>query len=158
MAVDLGALDTSYLALFVGLRANALVLEHLDARGFADIKESDGYVVQHLVEGPRTITELARRLGVSQQAASKSVADLKKRRLITVGASADGRARAVRLSERGLAVVAEARKARLAIERRVSRACAGDELDATRKTLTSILEVLGGVNSVRDRRVPRPRA
>jgi len=69
--VDLARLDIAYLGFFLGLRVNELVLEKGAAAGFRVMRESHGYVVQHLIESERSITELARRMNVSQQAASK---------------------------------------------------------------------------------------
>lgn len=146
-------LDTAYLAFFVGLRVNALVTEALHANGYTDVREADGYLVQHLVEGPRTITELARRMGVTQQAASKAVADLKRRKLVAVHVSEDNRARDVELAPRGHQLLAAARKARRAVDTRLSATCSPKELEALREKLTVMLETLGGVAAVRERRV-----
>ncbi|MET0791839.1 MAG: MarR family transcriptional regulator, partial [Polyangiaceae bacterium] len=63
------ALDLGYLSLFVGLRINELVLDALLKAGFAGIRHAHGYVFQHLLPGPLAISELARHLGVTQQAA-----------------------------------------------------------------------------------------
>ena len=49
------------------------------ARGFADLRFGDGVIFQHLVENDLTVTDLADRMQVSQQAASKAVADLRAR-------------------------------------------------------------------------------
>jgi hypothetical protein len=58
-----------------------------------------------LMPWPRTIGSLAERLGVSQQAASKAVADLERRGCVRREADpADGRARRVALTARGDAV------------------------------------------------------
>lgn len=81
-----------------------------------DIRYRDGYVFQHLIDGPRTASELARRLGVSQQAASKQVADLVARALVTKQRDpADGRAWLVALSDRGRLAVDAGRRARSGI-------------------------------------------
>ena len=74
--VDAPHLDLGYLAFFLGLRVNQLVLEQMHAAGFDNVRESHGYVIQRLIEEERTITELARRMEVTQQAASKFVAEL----------------------------------------------------------------------------------
>jgi DNA-binding MarR family transcriptional regulator len=65
--------------------------------GLADLRFTDGFVFQQLVGGPVTIGALAEPLGVSQQAASKSVADLERRGY--VARSRDpGDARALRVA------------------------------------------------------------
>ena len=81
-----------------------------------DIRFRDGYVFQHLVPGPCSISELARRLGVTQQAASKQVADLVDRGLVTKAPDPDdARAWLVSLSDRGRRAVEAGRLARTAI-------------------------------------------
>ena len=56
-------------------RVDVEVLQAVRAAA-GSVRHADGYVFQHLLDGPITPTELARRLGVSQQAASKQVADM----------------------------------------------------------------------------------
>ena len=50
-------LDLAYLALFLGMRVNQLVLEHLKAAGFKNPRESHGYVIQHLIEKERSLVD-----------------------------------------------------------------------------------------------------
>ena len=69
-------LDLPYLGFFLGLRVNELVMARTIRGGFTGVRESHGYVIQHLIESDRTITELAQRMAVTQQAASKIVAEL----------------------------------------------------------------------------------
>ena len=45
-------------------------------RGLPDLRTAHGFLVQHVVTGPRPIGEIAERMGVSQQAVSKSVGEL----------------------------------------------------------------------------------
>ena len=67
-----------------------------------DLRFADGVVFQHLVPGPIAIGALAERLGVTQQAASKAVADLERRGYVERAAgAADGRVRHVSLTARG---------------------------------------------------------
>src|SRR5215470_7906099 len=96
--VDLKQLDIAYLGFFLGLRVNELVLEKGLAAGFRGMRESHGYVVQHLIESERSITELARRMNVSQQAASKAIAELVEHGIVESNRATDRRARRVRLS------------------------------------------------------------
>ena len=82
-----------------------------------DLRFADGVVFQHLVAGPRTIGALAERLGVSQQAASKAVADLERRGYVRREADpGDGRARLVALTARGDAAIEAGRRHRAAVE------------------------------------------
>lgn len=51
-------------------------MRRLHAAGHADLRTSHGYVVQHVVEGPRPVGEIATRMGITQQAVSKTVGEL----------------------------------------------------------------------------------
>jgi DNA-binding MarR family transcriptional regulator len=149
-------LDLGYLALFVGMRMNALVLEALHRGGFAGLREAHGYVFQHLLAGPRTVSDLAELLGVSQQAASKSVAELVSLGFLEDVPSADRRARTVALSAHGRACIARGRDLRAKRERALV-ARHGDAIDRTRALLAQILEEIGGAEMVRARRVRQAR-
>jgi DNA-binding MarR family transcriptional regulator len=99
---------------------NAYV-EHLHRRlaehGFTDLRPTFGLPLRALHERPRTLTELARGLGVSKQAAAKIVSELARRSLITREPSPDdGRATLLRLSPRGRELVAEAIRIGNAVE------------------------------------------
>src|SRR5262249_61261267 len=98
--VDPAGLDLAYLGFFLGLRVNELVIEKGAEAGFREMRESHGYVVQHLIESDRSITELARRMNVSQQAASKSIAELVKHGVVESRPGRDKRARRIRLTQR----------------------------------------------------------
>src|ERR1700674_1869735 len=69
-------LDLGYLALFLGLHVNELVLERLAEAGMKGGGESHGYLIQHLIETEGSTPELPGRMGVTQQASSKMVAEL----------------------------------------------------------------------------------
>lgn len=149
-------LDLGYLALFVGMRINELVLEQAHASGYGDIRQSHGYVFQHLVEGPKQVSELATLLGVSQQAASKAVAELVDLGYLERTVADDRRAREVALSDKARRAIAETRKSRAAIERRLV-GTRGAEIARAKRLLASVLEDLGGADTVRARRVRAPR-
>src|SRR2546422_3321055 len=91
-------LDLGYLGLFLGLRVNELVVDRMIAAGFRRVRMSHGFVIQHLIEADRSITELAARMEVSQQAASKVVAELVRLGLLEVSAGEDRRRQAVPVS------------------------------------------------------------
>ena len=76
--LDPAQLDVVLAALFAGLALNERVTERLHAAGFDDVRFSHGFVFQHLVPGPLAVGALARRMGVSQQAASKAAAELER--------------------------------------------------------------------------------
>jgi DNA-binding MarR family transcriptional regulator len=156
--VDPKALDVGYLALFVGQGFADRVLEALAAAGHADLRFSHGFVIQHVVDADRTIGELALRMGVTQQGASKAVAELETLGYLErVPDPADARIRRVRLSARGRAAVQISRRAREKIEHGLATAVGAREIAHARRTLARILEVVGATESVRARRVRPPR-
>src|SRR5919198_2336569 len=98
MDFDPADADLSLASLFAGWVLADEIQRRLAADGFADSRFADGVVFQHLVSGPVTISTLAEKLGVTQQAASKSVADLGNRSYVSRRPDpADARARQVLL-------------------------------------------------------------
>jgi DNA-binding MarR family transcriptional regulator len=155
--MDVRELDLGHLALFVGYAFADAVQAALASR-HGDLRFSHGFVFQHLVEGERTIGELAARQGVTQQAISKVVAELEGMGYVERIADADdARKTRVRLSRRGHAAVAAARRARAQVERRVRARLGDTAVDETRARLAEALELLGGAQAVRGRRVKLPR-
>ena len=146
-------LDLAYLALFLGQRLNELVLEHLVERGFHRARESHGYLIQHVIDSERTITELAKRMEVSQQAASKSVAELLRLGTLEIVSGKDRRAKRIRLSKRGWESVQCARQERVRLDQRLKEAIGEKAHKRTRDRLLSCLEELGGLERILDRRV-----
>ncbi|AQZ60756.1 Transcriptional regulator, MarR family [[Actinomadura] parvosata subsp. kistnae] len=159
MSVDLYELDLGTLALFVGSAAAEAVQKELAAHGFDGLRVSHGYVFQHLVEDlPRTIGELARKMEVTQQAASKVVAELEGLGYVErVPDPRDARIRRVRLTGRGHAAVGAARRARAAQEERLVARGGRERLEECRAVLAELLEELSGAGAVRRREVRPPR-
>ena len=149
-------LDLGHLGLFLGLRVNELVMEKLRAAGFGHVRESHGYVVQHLIERERSITELAERMEVTQQAASKVVAELAGLGVVELEAGEDRRAKRVRLTARAWESVRVARRARRGIEKRLARAVGEGRYAEACSVVGACLEALGGMGRVKARRVRAP--
>jgi DNA-binding MarR family transcriptional regulator len=155
---DPAGADLSLAALFAGWALADTVAQRLAEDGFDDVRFADGLIFQHLVEGPRGIGALAERLGVSQQAASKSVADLERRGYVArVADPADGRARLVSLTRRGEAAIAAGRRHRAALDAELAHAHGADRVESARRLLLEVLEDVGGDRAVRARRVRPPR-
>jgi DNA-binding MarR family transcriptional regulator len=114
-----------------------------------------GFVFQHLIPGALPISALAERLGVTQQAASKTVAEMEAAGYLTREADpADGRVRRVALSAQGRKAVDDARTARRALADAVT-ARLGTRTTATlHRALLEILELSGQAEAVAQRRVP----
>ncbi|HVO98965.1 MAG TPA: MarR family transcriptional regulator [Bryobacteraceae bacterium] len=155
-AVVPSELDLGYLGLFLGLRINELVAESLASAGFGKVKQSHGYVVQHLIEQDRTITELAGRMEVTQQAASKVVREMMELGILEAVPAEDRRAKQIRLSSRGWQSVKLARTARRRIEARL-RAKTGAAYAGAKATLLACLTELGGLKRIESRRIREPR-
>jgi DNA-binding MarR family transcriptional regulator len=153
-------LGLAYLSQFLAQRVNELVLAGGKRQGFREMRISHGYLIQHLVESDcpvsRTGTELARRLGVSQQAASKSVGELARLGVVEIRRLADRRAKEVCLSKRGWEMVLQARKSRAGIEAKLIRQVGSRRYRDAQRTLSDCLELLGGVDRIRSRRVREP--
>jgi DNA-binding MarR family transcriptional regulator len=150
-------IDFSLAALFAGWALADEVQRRIAADGMDDLRFADGVFFQHLVPGPRTIGSLAERLGVSQQAASKAVADLERRGYVRREADpADGRTRIVALTGRGDEAIEAGRRHRAAVEAELAAKLGPERVEAARQTLVDALEAFGGAAAVRGRRVRPP--
>ena len=157
MEFDPAAADLSLASLFAGWALADELQRRLAAEGFEDSRFSDGVVFQHLVAGPVTISTLAEQLGVTQQAASKTVADLWIRRYVNRRPEpSDARARQVVLTDRGEAIIAAARKHRAAIDAELRKALGDDAVEQTRLLLVDVIDRLGASPSLRARAVRPP--
>lgn len=155
MTVDPASLDLGHLASFVALAYEERVHAALEAAGLTGLRQAHGYVFQHLLAVEPTLGELAARMEVSQQAASKVVAELCELGYVerTIDPH-DARIRRIRLTEQGLRAVAVARAARTELDERLSGALPVDEV---RRMLASALDALGALPRIRGRRVRPPR-
>ncbi|WP_327677704.1 MarR family winged helix-turn-helix transcriptional regulator [Streptomyces sp. NBC_00467] len=150
--------DLSLLSLFAGWGLADELQRRLAADGFDDSRFADGVVFQHVIERPHAIGVLAERLGVTQQAASKSVTDLERRGyLLRRPDPGDARARLVDLTDRGRGVVTAARRHRAAIEGEVIAALGAERVEAARLLLADVLTHLGADAPLRIRRAKPPR-
>jgi DNA-binding MarR family transcriptional regulator len=152
-----GQLDLGYLALFLGLRVNELVLERLATTGMSGVRESHGYLIQHLIETERSITELAERMGVTQQASSKMVSELVGLGVLEVTTGQDRRAKQVSLSPHGWSLVGLNRDARKQVNGRLVRELGESRYEVARALVLECLDRLGGLGAVRKRKIRMPR-
>ncbi len=129
--VELAALDLGSLGLFFGQRMNERVLELLHRGGFTGVRESHLRLFDHLADGPQTIGELAKRMGVTQQAASKAVREAVSLGFLESAPGADARVRQVRLSTRGTRAVRAARPARAKLAAKAARDLSPADLEAS---------------------------
>ncbi len=109
------------------------------AAGFADLGRSDGFVFRSLAGGPLTVSELAGRLEISKQGAAQIVEDMERRGYVERAADpADRRARPVRLTARGEAALANARRFHRDYERGLVRRHGAEAVRTLRAVLTSV--------------------
>jgi DNA-binding MarR family transcriptional regulator len=155
---DPGLADLSLAALFAGWALADEVQRRLEADGFDDLRFADGFVFQHLVGGPVTVGVLAGRLGVTQQAASKSAVDLERRGYVRRAPDpADARARRVALTSRGEAAIEAARRHRAALDAELTERLGPRRVESARRLLIDAVHELGADTAVRARRVRPPR-
>jgi DNA-binding MarR family transcriptional regulator len=155
--VDPQQLDIGLLALFTGLAANEQATAALSRAGFDSLRFSHGFLFQHLIDGPRSMSELARLQEVSVQAVSKMVNELvADGYLVSATDPADRRSRLVSLSDRGWAAVKRARTARARQDKVLERALGADRIDHLRRDLADVLAALGGIDAVQVRNVRLP--
>jgi DNA-binding MarR family transcriptional regulator len=160
-AVDPSALDPSPPeldpALLIEVCAQLLAIRTLDgliASGCAGLRYSDGFVFQHLVPGPLPVTDLAKRLKVTQQGASKTVVDLERRGYVErVQAQHDDRVRLVTLTDLGWKAVHGARHAREALTKDLRSMLGVEAAEEFSRSLRTLTERLGGFDALRERRL-----
>ena len=159
----LAILGIGYLGLFLGQRMNEVIIAQSRRRGYPYMRESYGYVIQHLVGTngpvPRTGSELAHRMGVSQQAASKAVAELVRLGVVCIVPPTEGtdrRAKLLRLTDIGWKGVTEARRARERLERQLERKLGPARYASIRAALRECLVLMGGLERIRNRKIRLP--
>ncbi|GAA1987220.1 MarR family winged helix-turn-helix transcriptional regulator [Amycolatopsis minnesotensis] len=157
MVVKSTSLDLSLVALFAGWAMAWEVQRRLTAEGYGELRVNDGVVIQHVIEGPVSITALAERMGVTQQAASKAVGDLVRRGLLTREPSpADARAKLVRLTEHGEDAVRATRAHRAALDKELAAEFGADRVAEAAVLLAAVLTRFDAVDAIRGRRVRPP--
>jgi DNA-binding MarR family transcriptional regulator len=150
-------LDLPTLVSLAGPAVVRQLLARIADEGFAGVKPAHGYVMQRLVEGEPTINELADALGITQQGASKQVADLELLGYVArVAGDRDQRVRSVRLTPAGRALLAAGRRARLDLEAEVTRSVGADVVMAARTALVALLGLTDVAEHITDRSVPLP--
>jgi DNA-binding MarR family transcriptional regulator len=152
--VDPKPLDTSVLVSALASAVGVAVAARLADEGYANVRPSYGYLIQHLLSEQLTATELARRVGISKQAASKSVHELHELGLVEF----PGPDRRVALSVAGLDLVAASRRVRAELEQDFAAAVGDKAIKLCRATLTTLIETLGGEAALRTRRLMPPAA
>ena len=156
-SITVDDLDLTLLSLFAGWAWAEEAQRRLADAGFADLRFADGVIFQHLVENDVTVTDLAERMQVSQQAASKAVADLRKRGWVRQQVDPDdARARRIGLTERGREAIEAGRRIRSELVAETAALHGAQDLQAARRVLADVITRHGGASAVRGRRVLPP--
>jgi DNA-binding MarR family transcriptional regulator len=124
-----------------------------DLRGVDLLRDSHGFLIQHLLRGPHTISQLAAQLGVTQQAVSKSVAELARNKYVEDLRSDDARVRRLRLSPRGRAAVQAVRVYRQELDAELSAVTGATAYAHAKQVLLAALERLDALEPIRQRKV-----
>jgi DNA-binding MarR family transcriptional regulator len=125
------------------LTINELVSERLAERGFEDVRPAHGSIAQHIADAGTRVTELARLAQVSKPTVVYLVNDLERLGYVErVPDPADGRAKLVRLTERGARAQREARKIVAEVEADWSQAFGAEDLAELRELLERLHELL----------------
>jgi DNA-binding MarR family transcriptional regulator len=95
-------------------------------------------------------------MGVTQQAASKTVAEMIRLGILEARTEEDRRAKVIRISERGWKSIHFSRRARADFDRRLTRVVGIDRYRRVKVGLIACLTELGGVQRIQSRRVRRP--
>lgn len=153
--MDLRRLDVTTLSALAGGAASDYVLERLRALGHAGVRVSHGYVFQRLLGAEPTIGELADALAITQQGASKHVAQLEALGWVErFGDAQDARVRRIRLTDAGRRVIEDARRVRAELDERLAAQVGPADVAATRRTLAALLGLTGDDVRAQERRVP----
>jgi DNA-binding MarR family transcriptional regulator len=140
-------IDLATLAFLAGSSANDAILQRLHEIGHDGVRVSHGYVIQHLIESRPTVSELGELLGVTQQAASKQLAELERLGYVVREPDrVDSRVRRANLTKRGKKLVEDSRRIRRELD-----VHGGDEV---KRALIRLLDATGGTERVLRRRVP----
>ena len=149
--------DAGLLSMVVANGFTDAVLTTLSQNGFADARFAHGFVVQGILAGDRNVTQLAERLGVSVQAVSKTVLEMERAGYIEkIRDPADRRASVLSLSPRGQESVAQSRRARYEVMRRLEKRLGKKQVRELTKLLRAAASEFGGLEALATRRL-RPR-
>jgi DNA-binding MarR family transcriptional regulator len=150
--------DLSLLCVAVAGAMNDAIRVHVAGDGYGDLRDSHGYLFQHLLDGALPVGELAERLGVTQQAVSKSANELEALGYVRRASDpADQRIRRLELTDRALDAVASARRARRVVNAELRDALGDRRWTTLLQSLRAAAEPIGALDALRTRRLRPPR-
>ena len=120
--------------------------DRLAERGFDDIRHAHGCVFRWVDPDGTRLTELAELAGHSKQAVGEFVCDLEVRGYVErIPDPADGRAKIIRLTDRGAEAKAAAREIFAEVEREWAERIGEERVTAMRGALEALYELEHGV-------------
>lgn len=116
----------------------------LASDGFDDLGSAYGYVFRALAAESLQLTELAKRLGITAQGASKIISEMESRGYVERRPDeVDGRVKEILLAARGRKALAAARKFHVAYERRLTAKLGEDSVSAAREMFDAMIARTG---------------
>jgi DNA-binding MarR family transcriptional regulator len=126
---------------------NDLVIPHLVEQGFTDLRAAHAAVFQYVDDTGTTVSRLAQRAHMTKQAMAELVAHLEKHEyVVRVPDPANGRAKLVLPTDRGLRVIRAAQALVPEIERRVAGTIGENRLRQLRADLDAIQAEFDGTD------------
>jgi MarR family transcriptional regulator for hemolysin len=114
---------------------------HLAAAGFTGVRPSYGYVFRALLEEDLTASQLAGQLRITPQGAAKIVAEMVAAGYVDRRSDPeDGRAKRLRLSDRGRRAVATARRFHASYERQLAETHGAERVAMLREVLAEVIQ------------------
>jgi DNA-binding MarR family transcriptional regulator len=155
--VDLNVLDVVVTAQLLGRAIDRETQQRL-ASLHPQARPHHGYVFQHLISGPMAIGQIAARLEVTQQAVSKTVAELERLGYVERRADpGDARVRLIALTDAGRQVIEDYRQITRQVHDELVTALGVDRVEDLRALMAASLEAIGAAGAISERRVV-PRA
>ena len=146
--------DVVLLVTAVHAACDRRVLLWLKEAGYGDLRPSHGYVFQHLLPGPCRVTDLALKLGMTAQGASKSVIELERLGYVMrTDDAADRRNRSVSLTRRGWGAIEAGRDARAAVAAELAGLLGEPAASEFLAALALVAEKTGGLEDLLARRL-----
>jgi DNA-binding MarR family transcriptional regulator len=141
----------------IGAAVDAYVLVELRKARLHGLRKGHGYVIQRLILGPATASEMAELLGVTQQAVSKTVGELVKLGYVRQSVdSGDRRRRPLTLTARGRRAVEVSRAARAGLEEQIGKSAGSRRLAAAKAVAAITADLLGIADRIETRSVQPP--
>ena len=146
--------DIALLCQVIATTTSTRITRALADQGFDDVRVAHGYVFQGLLAGDTTSAQLARRLGVSIQAVSKTVLELEAAGYLERRRDEhDGRARSIRLTRRARSMVQRSRAERATVQGEIAKRLGTADARQLARFLREVCELYGGLDAIGSRTV-----